>query len=92
MWIVVKYSEKSVKSYYFGVISVFGGEDSEKLGYLLNKMLNTLSIDMKTLNIWDFPQKLHSSSILCAEYSKNSGHLVRFFQKIGKFAILYTKY
>ena len=53
-------------------------------------MLNTLSIDMKTLNIWDFPQKLHSLSILCAEYSKNLGHLVRFFQKIGKFAILCT--
>ena len=50
-------------------------------------MLNTLSIDMKTPNIQDFPQKLYSLSILCAEYSKNSGHLVQFFQKIGKFAI-----
>ena len=56
MWIVVEYSEKLVKSDYFGVISVFGGEDSEKLGYSLNKMLNTLSIDTKTPNIRDFPQ------------------------------------
>ena len=40
---------------------------------------------MKTPNIWEFPQKLHSLSILCAEYSKNSGHLMQFFQKIGKF-------
>ena len=55
-------------------------------------MLNTLSIDMKTLNIQDFPQKLHSLSILSAEYSENSGHSVQFFQKIGKFAILYAKY
>ena len=80
MWIVVEYSENLVKSDYFGVISVFG-EDSEKLGYLLNKMLNTLSIDMKTPNIWDFPKKLHSLNILCAEYSKNTGHLVQFFSK-----------
>ena len=43
-------------------------------------MLNTLSIDMKTPNIRIFPKKLHSLSILCAEY----------FQKIGKFAILCT--
>ena len=35
---------------------------------------------MKTLNIRIFPKKLHSLSILCAEY----------FQKIGKFAILCT--
>ena len=46
-------------------------------------MLNTLSIDTKTLNIWDFPQKLHSLSILSAEYSKNLGCSVRFFQKLG---------
>ena len=43
--------------------SVFGGEDSKKLGYSLSKMLHTLSIDTKTPNIWDFPQKLHSLSI-----------------------------
>ena len=53
-------------------------------------MQNTLSIDMKIPNIWDFPKKLHSLSVLCAEYSENSGHLVQFFQKIGKFAILCT--
>ena len=48
MWIVVDYSKKSVKSNYFGVIICFGGEDSKKLGYSLNKMQNTLSIDRKT--------------------------------------------
>ena len=53
-------------------------------------MLNTLSIDMKILNIRDFPQKLHSLKVLYAEYSKNLGHSVQFFQKIGKFAILCT--
>ena len=47
-------------------------------------MPNTLSIDTKTLNIWDFPKKLHSLSILSAEYSENSGSSVQFFQKIGK--------
>ena len=52
-------------------------------------MLNTLSIDTETPNIWDFPQKLHSLSVLCAEYSKNSAHSVRFFQKIRKFAIFF---
>ena len=51
-------------------------------------MLNTLAINTKILNIQDLPKKLHSLSVLCAEYSKNSGHSVRFFQKIGKFAIL----
>ena len=55
-------------------------------------MLNTLSFDMKTPNNWDFPQKLYSSSILSAEYSKNLGYSVGFFQKIGKFAILHTQY
>ena len=54
-------------------------------------MQNTLPIDTKTPNIWDFPQKLHSFSILRAEYSKNLGHLMQFFQKIGKFDIWYTK-
>ena len=53
-------------------------------------MLNTLSIDTKTPNIQDFPKKLHSLSILCAEYSKNSGHSVQFFSKNGKFTILCT--
>ena len=44
-------------------------------------MLNTLSFDMKTLNNWDFPQKLYSSSILSAEYSENSGILSTIFPK-----------
>ena len=55
-------------------------------------MLNTLSFDMKIPNNWDFPQKLHSSSILSAEYSENSGYSVQFFQKIRKFTIFYAQY
>ena len=79
MCIVVVYSETSVNLIILGLYSVFGGEDSKKMGYLLSKMLNTLSMDTKTPNIQDFPQKLHSLSVLSAEYSDNSGHLVRFF-------------
>ena len=47
-------------------------------------------IDRKTPNIRDFPQKITQLSILCVKYSENSGQLVRFFQKIGKFTILCT--
>ena len=90
MWIVVKDSEKSIKSDYFGVIIYIWWRSFQKIGIFTIKMLNTLSIDVKTLNIREFPPKLHSLSILCAEYFKNSGHSVQFFQKIGKFTILCT--
>ena len=51
-------------------------------------MQNTLQIHMKTPKNRDFRQKSHSLSILHAEYTKNSGQLMWFFQKIGKFAKL----
>ena len=55
MCIVVRNSKNWSNLIILELQSVIGGEDSKKLGYSLNKMLNTLSIDTKSLNIWDFP-------------------------------------
>ena len=51
-------------------------------------MLITLEIHTKTPNTWDFHQKFIQFEHFYAEYTKNLGHSMRFFQKIGKFAKL----
>ena len=60
---------------------------SEKLGYSLTKMLTSLEIHTKTPNTWDFHHKVLQFECFYAEYTENSGHSMRFFLKIGKFAI-----
>ena len=54
-------------------------------------MLNTLSIDMKTPNIWDFPQKSHSLSVYLQntlktldDFSEKLGNSPLYMQNINK--------
>ena len=42
---------------------------------------------MKTLKNWDLCHKITQFKHFQVEYTKKSGHLMRVFQKIGKFAI-----
>ena len=87
MCIIVDYSKKLVKSGYFGVIICNWWRKSEKSGYLLTKMLISLEIHTKTPNNRDFRHKNSQFEHFHAEYTENSEHLMRFFQKIGKFAL-----
>ena len=50
-------------------------------------MLISLEIHMKTPNTRDFRHKILQFEHFYAEYTENSGHSMRFFRKIGKFAI-----
>ena len=54
-------------------------------------MLISLKIYTKTLNTWDFRNKNSQSERFHAEYTKNLGYSIRFFQKIGKFALISIK-
>ena len=57
------------------------------MGYLLTKMLISLEIHTKTPNTQDFHQNNVQFEHFYAEYTKNSGHSIRFFQKIGKITL-----
>ena len=46
---------------------------------------------MKTPNTRDFHHKILQFERFYAEYTENSGHSMRFFRKIGKFAIFGIK-
>ena len=91
MCFVVNYSEKLVKSDYFGVIICIGGEKSEKSGYSQIKTPISLKIYTKTLNTWDFHHKNSQFEGFHAEYTEKSGHSMRFFRKIGKLALFSIK-
>ena len=54
-------------------------------------MLILLKVHTNTLNIRDFRFKTYSGAFLQAEYTKNLGYSMRFFRKIGKFAIIGVK-
>ena len=54
-------------------------------------MLILLKIYMKTPNTRDFPTNNSKLEPFHAEYTENSGYLMRFFQKIGKFALFGIK-
>ena len=54
-------------------------------------MLILLKVHTNTPNIRDFRSKTYSRVFLQAEYTKNSGYLMRFFRKIGKFVIIGEK-
>ena len=54
-------------------------------------MLISLKIYTKTPNTRDFRNKIHKSKRFHAEYTKNSGYLIGFFQKIKKFALISIK-
>ena len=71
--------------------SIIGGEKSEKSGYSLIKMLILLNIYTKTPNTLDFRHKNPHLQRFHAEYTKNLGYSMRFFQKIGKFTVFSIK-
>ena len=75
MCLVVDYSEKSVKSDYFGVIIYNWWRKVQKIGIFA--IQNAYFAE--------------SGVYLQAEYTKNSGYSMRFFRKIGKFAIIGVK-
>ena len=54
-------------------------------------MQNTLQIHMKTLKNRDLHHKNHTVKHFQAEYTENLGNWMRIFQKIGKFAIFFSK-
>ena len=54
-------------------------------------MLISLKIYTKTPNTRDFRHKNSQFEHFHAEYTKNSGYSMRFFQKIGKFALFVIK-
>ena len=54
-------------------------------------MLILLKVHANTPNIRDFRFKNIQWSVLQAEYTENSGYSMRFFRKIGKFAIIGEK-
>ena len=58
---------------------------------MLTKMPISLKINTKTLNTRDFCHKVIQFEHFHAEYTENSGHLMRFSQKIGKFALISVK-
>ena len=51
----------------------------------------SLKIDTKTPNTRDFCHKNSQFKHFHAEYTKKLGHSIRFFQKIGKFALFGIK-
>ena len=91
MCLVVDYSEKSVKSDYFGVIMYNWWRKVRKSGYSLYKMLILLKVHTNNLNIRDFRFKTYSGAFLQAEYTENSGYSMVFFRKIRKITISHTK-
>ena len=54
-------------------------------------MLILLKVHTNNPNIRDFRFKTYSGAFLQAEYTENSGYSMRFFRKIGKFAIIGVK-
>ena len=54
-------------------------------------MFILLKIHMKTPNTQDFCHKNSQFECFHAEYSEKLEHLMRFFQKIGKFALFSIK-
>ena len=92
MCLVVDYSEKSVKSDYFGVIIYNWWRKVRKIGIFADQ--NTYF----TRNLHEDPEysgffaiKIPNLGVVHAEYTKYSGYSMRFFRKIGKFAIIGVK-
>ena len=91
MCLIVDYSEKLVKSGYFGVIICNWWRKVRKLGYSLTKMLILLKVHTNTTNTRDFRHKIIQFERFHAEYTENSEHSMRLFQKIGKFTLIGVK-
>ena len=71
MCLVVDYSEKLGKSDYLGVIICIWWRRVQKIGIFAAQNAKHTANPHKDPR--DFPQKLHSLSILRAEYTENSG-------------------
>ena len=91
MCLVVDYSEKSVKSDYFGVIIYNWWRKVRKIGIFAKQNAYLLKIHTNNPNIWDFRFKNIQWSVFQAEYTKKSGYSMVFFRKIGKITVLHTK-
>ena len=92
MCLVVDYSEKSVKSDYFGVIVYNWWRKVRKIRIFTDQnayFTKNLHEGPRILRI--FAIKIPNLSIVHAEYTENSGYSMRFFRKIGKFAIIGIK-
>ena len=88
MCLVVDYSEKLVKSDYFGVIIYNWWRKARKIGIFAIQNAYFTESSYEQPNIRDFRSKTYSGAFLQAEYTENSGYSMRFFRKIGKFVII----
>ena len=85
MCLVVKYSEKLVKSDYLGVIICIWWRKVKKIGLFATQNAKYTANSCEDPKNRDLPHKLHSLSILQAEYTEKSGHSCDFPKKFGKF-------
>ena len=84
MCLVVDYSEKSVKSDYFGAIICNWWRKVRKIGIFAKQNAYFTESSYKYPEYSDFRHKTRTVECFHAEYTKNLGHLMRFFQKSGK--------
>ena len=88
MCLVVDYSEKLVKSDYLGVIICNWWRKVRKIGIFANQNAYYTGNSYEDPKYSGFSPKFIQYERFYAEYTKNSGNLMRFFRKIGKFAKL----
>ena len=91
MCLVVDYSEKSVKSDYLGVIICNWWRKVQKIGIFANQNAYFTRNSYEYPKYSGFSPKIIQFEHFYAEYTENSGHLMRFFRKIGKIAIFSIK-
>ena len=72
MCLVVDYSEKLVKSEYLGVIICIWWRRVQKIGIFATQNAKHAAKSHEDPKNLGFSSKLHSLSILCAEYTENS--------------------
>ena len=87
MCLVVDYSKKLVKSDYWGVIICDWWRKVQKIGIFTNQNAKYTANSYKHLEYSGFSPKIIQLECFYAEYTKNWGHLMKFFQKIGEIAI-----
>ena len=92
MCLVVDYSEKLVKSDYFGVIIYNWWRKVRKIGIfsIKNAYFTESSYEHPKYSGFSI-QKNIQWSVFQAEYTEKSGHSMVFFRKIGKITIFHTK-
>ena len=81
MCLVVDYSEKSVKSDYLGVIICNWWRKVGKIGIFANQNAKYTANSYMTPKNRDLRNKITQFKCFQAEYTENSGHSIRVFQK-----------